>query len=268
VRIARQVGQHRPGSGERALGVDPPFASTQRCQPLGEGLGIGQRSVLTEELQLPCAMSLHEFFEEATTERPRQHAHRQEETWLATHPRLAVGREPAAWHNTVHVRMMRQRRAPGMQHQGRADARAQVLGVCGNGEQGLGGHVEQHTTDHGLVLQRDVGDGRRQRENDVVILDGQQVAPPASSQRLAALLWHFAQCRLWQELYEICSTPQPSQRKAWPPSAALRHCSMADMILSWPRLRWPRCAARQATPWTRKMSPTSSRDCSTTSASR
>ncbi len=36
--------------------------------------------------------------------------------------------------------------------------------------------------------------------------------------------------------------PQPSQRRTCPPSAALRHCSMADITLSWARLRWPRWA--------------------------
>jgi len=34
------------------------------------------------------------------------------------------------------------------------------------------------------------------------------------------------------ELYETWSVPQPSQRKTCPPSAALRHCSMADITLS------------------------------------
>jgi hypothetical protein len=30
-----------------------------------------------------------------------------------------------------------------------------------------------------------------------------------------------------------------SQRNTCPPSAALRHCSIADITLSWPKLRWP-----------------------------
>src|SRR4051812_18184091 len=43
---------------------------------------------------------------------------------------------------------------------------------------------------------------------------------------------------------------------------------MADMTLSWPRLRWPRCAARQAGPWLRKTSATSRAGCPTATASR
>src|SRR5437867_3713825 len=45
-----------------------------------------------------------------------------------------------------------------------------------------------------------------------------------------------------------------SQRATWPPSAAVRQRSIADITLSWPRLRWPAWARRQAGPWARKMS--------------
>src|SRR5215468_10877406 len=48
-----------------------------------------------------------------------------------------------------------------------------------------------------------------------------------------------------------------SQRATWPPSAAVRQRSIADITLSWPRLRWPALALRQAGPWARKISATS-----------
>src|SRR5437879_6739640 len=50
---------------------------------------------------------------------------------------------------------------------------------------------------------------------------------------------------------------QSSQRATWPPSAAVRQLSIADITLSWPRLTWPALALRQAGPWSRKMSATS-----------
>jgi hypothetical protein len=52
--------------------------------------------------------------------------------------------------------------------------------------------------------------------------------------------------------------PQSSQAATWPPSSAVRQASMAAIALSWPRLRCPALAARQAAPWVRKMSATSS----------
>src|SRR5712671_816800 len=50
---------------------------------------------------------------------------------------------------------------------------------------------------------------------------------------------------------------QASQRSTWPPSAAVRQRSIADMTLSWPRLTWPAWDVRQAGPRWRKMSATS-----------
>src|ERR1700751_4460687 len=50
---------------------------------------------------------------------------------------------------------------------------------------------------------------------------------------------------------------QSSQRSTWPPNAAVRQRSIADMTLSWPRLTWPAWDARQAGPRWRKISATS-----------
>src|SRR6516225_881487 len=54
----------------------------------------------------------------------------------------------------------------------------------------------------------------------------------------------------------VCA--QSSQRATWPPSAAVRQRSMADITLSWSRLTWPALAERHAAPWSRKISATSS----------
>ena len=50
---------------------------------------------------------------------------------------------------------------------------------------------------------------------------------------------------------------QSSQRSTWPPSAAVRHISIAVMTRRWARLRWASLAARQPAPWRRKTSATS-----------
>jgi hypothetical protein len=50
---------------------------------------------------------------------------------------------------------------------------------------------------------------------------------------------------------------QTSQRATWPPSAAVRQLTIADITLSWPRLTWPALACRHAGPWPRKISATS-----------
>src|SRR5258708_31952171 len=48
-----------------------------------------------------------------------------------------------------------------------------------------------------------------------------------------------------------------SQRATWPPRAAVRQLSIADITFSWSRLTWPAWALRHAGPWSRKISATS-----------
>src|SRR5712691_11160024 len=87
---------------------------------------------------------------------------------------------------------------------------------------------------------------------------GSRSASRAASQSFAAAPWHFGQCRLRQLLYEIWVYSHFSQRATWPPSAAVRQRSIADITLIWPRLTWPALALRHAAPWSRKISATSS----------
>src|SRR5271163_195891 len=86
---------------------------------------------------------------------------------------------------------------------------------------------------------------------------GKSSAWRLASHSLAAAAWHFGQCPLRQELYEMRRWAQASQRSTCPPNAAVRQRSIADMTLSWPRLTWPAWDARQAGPRCRKMSATS-----------
>src|SRR6266705_931501 len=51
---------------------------------------------------------------------------------------------------------------------------------------------------------------------------------------------------------------QFSQRATWPPRAAVRQLSIADITFSCSRLTWPALALRHAGPWPRKTSATSS----------
>src|SRR6201987_5946126 len=46
VRVAREIGQHRFGSAERALAVDDPFGSTQRRQVGREGPALDKVGVI------------------------------------------------------------------------------------------------------------------------------------------------------------------------------------------------------------------------------
>jgi len=59
------------------------------------------------------------------------------------------------------MRMVDERRAPGVQNGCDADANAQMLGVARNRQHGLGARLEQQIVDDRLVLIGDLGDCRR-----------------------------------------------------------------------------------------------------------
>src|SRR5580693_9609486 len=155
------------------------------------------------------------------------------------------------------MRMVGHRRAPGVEHNGDADAGAEMLWIGGDGEQCLGRRAEQQVVDHRLVLIRDPGNLVRQGEDQVEVADRQQIGlasgKPVPRRRALALGTIACPCegrgRLRHELQAIRLWPHSSQRSTWPPRAAERQLSMADITLSWPRLTCPALALRQAAPW-------------------
>ena len=120
-------------------------------------------------------MQGRESFEKEAAKEARQHAHGQEEAGLAGDPARPVRRQAAAGNDEVDMGMMGERRAPGVEDGGEADARAQMLGVGGDRGQRLGGGPEQELVDGGFVVERDRADRRRQGEDDVVVGNRQKL---------------------------------------------------------------------------------------------
>ncbi len=88
--------------------------------------------------------------------------------------------------------MMGQRRAPGVEDGGEADAGAEMFRISGDGGQRLSGGPEQEVVVDGrLVLERDGADRGRQSEDDVVVGNRQQLglafAQPPSRRRALTL---------------------------------------------------------------------------------
>ena len=147
--------------------------------------------------------------------------------------RCAVERDAAAGHDHVDVRMVRHRRAPGVEHGGDADTRTEMTRVGGDGEHRLRRRPEQQIVDHRLVLEGDVGDLGGHGEDDVEVADRQQVGlargqPLARRGTLALGAVPVAAAVVGDTPW-----PQSSQPSTWPPSAAVRQVSIADITLSW-----------------------------------
>ena len=129
VGVARQIRQHLIRSCERALGVDDPIGAMERLQECAKRIDVGEVSVIAEELERTVAMSGDEALQHQAPKQPREHAHRQKEIGPTWNPTFAVRRNAAAGDDAMHVRVMGERRAPGVQHHGDAELGAEMFGI-------------------------------------------------------------------------------------------------------------------------------------------
>src|SRR5215469_12591740 len=147
MRIAAEITQNLFGPGKGSLAVNHPVEPVKRRKVGGEGVGVGEIDKIGEKVQEPRAISSEKLLQEHASENAGENAFRQEVPGLAGDPPRSVGGEPAAWHDTVHVGMVRERLAPGMQNRGQPDLGAEMFGVAGNGFERLDRCLEQNAID-------------------------------------------------------------------------------------------------------------------------
>ena len=118
----------------------PTYSAVLLPQPrdeVREGAFLAQPGVVTEEGECAGGMKFKQARQEQAAEQFGEDTDRQQEGRPGRHPARAVQRNAATWHDHVDVRMVRHRRAPGMEHGGDANARAKMTPVSGDGEHGL-----------------------------------------------------------------------------------------------------------------------------------
>ena len=97
----------------------------------------------------------------------------------------------ATRHDHVHMGVVGQRRAPGVQHAVMPMRAPRCFGIGCDRERGLGRRLEQQIIDRGLVLIGDIGDRRGQRIDDMKIRHRKQLGlalgEPSSGGRALAL---------------------------------------------------------------------------------
>jgi hypothetical protein len=113
-------------------------------------------------------------FEEQATEQAGERLDGEKEVRPPGDPARPIERETAAWHDAMHVWMMRQRLPPCVQNSDDADLCAEPTRVGGERRHRFDRRREQDRVDDGLVLERDGGDRRGQCEHDVEIRNRQK----------------------------------------------------------------------------------------------
>ena len=106
VGVAREIGEHGLGAGERRLGIDHEPLLADCGEVTQENSVVGETSLGAEEGELPGRMELDQPGEEQAAEQLAQHAHRQEEGRTGRYPAPPVERDAAARHDHVDVRMV------------------------------------------------------------------------------------------------------------------------------------------------------------------
>ena len=246
--VAGEIGEDGLRSGEGSLGEDHPCGAAQRRERGVEGALVGEGREIAAEGEPAGLVERRQTIEKQAAEQPREHAHGQEEAGLAGDPARPVRRQAAAGNDDVDMAMMGERRAPGVQHGGEVDARAQMFGIGGDGDEGLGGGPEQEVVDGGLVLESDRADRGRQGEDDVIVGDWQKLRlalfEPLPRRRALALRAVAVAAGVVGDAFvrAVLAALDVSAERGGP------QVSIADMTFSWPRLTWPALALRDAAP--------------------
>ena len=167
--VTGEIAQHLFGPGEGSLGVNHPVDLTRRAEMVGKSFCIRKRRQIGEEFEIIGLVGGNEKLQEQAAEQTREHAYGQEEAGPAGNPVRSVRGKATTRHNAMEVGMVLQVLTPAMEHGNMTDAGAEMLRLGGDGAQGLGGGLEQNAIDHSLVLISDLGDGRRQGEDDMKV---------------------------------------------------------------------------------------------------
>ena len=172
--VAAEIGQCGGWSRERFFAVDEPLGLFEWREVGGKRLLVAETGMVTEEVQQTLAMRGIEFLEHQPAKEAGEHTDRQEEARLAGDPVFAIKGEAAAGHDHMDMRMEGHCRSPAMENGGDTDPCAEMFGIGGDGDGGLGGGLEQEIIDHRFVLIGNVSDLGWQGEDDMVIGHRQQ----------------------------------------------------------------------------------------------
>ena len=117
----------------------------------------------------------NKMFQEQAPKQARQYPDGQEETPLARNPPVTTRRQTATGDDTVQMGVVGHGRAPGVQNGRESQVSAQVFRIGSKGTQGFCRHFEQQVVNQSRILEGDITNTCRQREDDMVVLDRQQL---------------------------------------------------------------------------------------------
>ena len=161
---------------EGQLAVDHPVLTEEGTEERSEGSRFRQKFEVPVEAQLAVVEGPFESGDKLAAEDSPQHLDGEKEAIAGGDPALVIGRETTGRDHAMEMGMKLQLLIPGMEHAEEADFGAEMAGIAGDFEQGLGAGTEQQAIDDLLVLQGQRGEPTRKGEDDMDVGGGQKFA--------------------------------------------------------------------------------------------
>ena len=178
MRVPGQVFENLFGSSPWRLGVHDPLGLGAGGELELELAWVCQGGELRVEREPSLVEGAAKQSQELTPEHAAEHAHRQEESGPAGNPARAIESQPTSRHDAMHMRMVLEVLAPGVEDRQDSDLGPEMLGIDGDLLQRFGGGSEQKAVNLPLILKRDRTERRGKRENHMKVLDGLELGFP------------------------------------------------------------------------------------------
>jgi hypothetical protein len=137
VGVASEVLENLMGAAEGRFGIDDPVFGAGDFPPASPGGSTGQGLELAMEGEFSLVEGLLEIAEELASKQTAQGTDGEEETGTSGDPSSTVPGQPSARDHPVHMGVMEQVLAPGVQHEQKTDVCSEMLRIPGEGEEAL-----------------------------------------------------------------------------------------------------------------------------------
>ncbi len=177
--VAAEILQNVFRAAKWPFAVDDPFVTEQLTNVRAKRLRVRKVLHLSVKADLAVCEGIVEGFAELCPKNRSEHLPRQKKVVMQfrEHPAPMIERQPAGRNDAVHVGMVFQPLSPGVEHAEEANFGAETFGVSGDLDEGFSTEPQQQRVDEFLVLQCELSQKPRHRENDVSVGDGKKLFP-------------------------------------------------------------------------------------------
>ena len=136
---------------------------------------MSERFQVAVETQLALPEVAFESGHKLTAKDATEHLDGKEEGVAGLDPMIAIGRQSAGGHDTVHVRVMFEFLIPGVEHTEETDLGAEMFGIASDSEEGCGTGLQQEMVQEFLVLQGERRQFMGEREDNMDVARGEKL---------------------------------------------------------------------------------------------